>query len=359
MHQPEKKAVPSNQDSSLRVSIHTLDKLMTLAGEMVLTRNELLQNASARNMQKILVASQRVDTITSELQEAIMSTRMQSIGVVFSKFRRVVRDLSIQLQKQVQLEIEGEDVELDKSIVEAVGDPLTHLVRNAIDHGIETPEIRQNAGKSPQGTLMIRACHEAGQVVIEIIDNGKGIDPSVIRKKARSMGIIDEMVLAAMSDREVISLIFKPGFSTAEKVTEISGRGVGMDVVQNNLKKVGGAVDIDSIPGKGTTVRIKLPLTLAIIPSLLVIVEGKHYAIPQANLIELVRISAKEVKKKMEMVGDAAVMRLREELLPLIRVSDVLGITKKTYTNSSTGETIIEPSKQYHRPPGDIKIRIV
>lgn len=354
-HPPEKKPVPSNQDSSLRVSIHTLDKLMTLAGEMVLTRNELLQNTSARNMQKILVASQRVDSITSELQETIMSTRMQSIGVVFSKFRRVVRDLSNQLQKQIQLEIEGEDVELDKSIVEAVSDPLTHLVRNAVDHGIETPEVRQMAGKPPQGTLVIRACHDAGQVVIEIIDDGKGIDPAVIRKKAKSLGFADDTVLGTMNDREVINLIFKPGFSTAEKVTEVSGRGVGMDVVQNNLKKVGGAVDIDSIPGKGTTIRIKLPLTLAIIPSLLVIVEGKYFAIPQANLIELVRISATDVKRKMEMVGDAAVMRLRGDLLPLIRVSDVLGITKKTFTNTISGKSGIERRKSIADRRGVLK----
>jgi two-component system chemotaxis sensor kinase CheA len=341
LHPVEKKAISPSQETSLRVSIHTLDKLMTLAGEMVLTRNELLQNASARNMQKILVASQRVDSITSELQEAIMSTRMQSIGVVFSKFRRVVRDLSTQLEKQILLEIDGEEVELDKSIVEAVGDPLTHLVRNAVDHGIETPEARLQAGKPPQGTLVIRACHAAGQVVIEIIDDGKGIDPSVIRKKARSMGFVDDTVLSGMSDRELINLIFKPGFSTVDKVTEISGRGVGMDVVQNNLKKVGGAVDIESVPGKGTTIRIKLPLTLAIIPCLLVIVEGKRYAIPQGNLVELVRISASDVKRKMEMVGDAAVIRLRGELLPLIRVSDVLGISHKTYTNSTSGETAV------------------
>jgi two-component system chemotaxis sensor kinase CheA len=329
----EKKRVNFANENSLRVSIHILDKLMTLAGEMVLTRNELLQNASARNMQKIVAASQRVDSITSELQEAIMSTRMQSIGVVFSKFRRVVRDLADQLSKKVHLEIDGEDVELDKSIIEAVGDPLTHIVRNSVDHGIETPDVRLNAGKPPEGNLKIRACHEAGQVVIEIIDDGKGIDPLIIRKKAKSLGFCDEITLAAMNDREVVNLIFKPGFSTAEKVTDVSGRGVGMDVVQNNLMKVGGAVDIESVPGKGTTIRIKLPLTLAIIPSLLVIVEGERYAIPQTNLVELVRIPAADVKNKIEMAGGAAVMRLRGELLPLIRVSDVLGKNERSYTD--------------------------
>ncbi|MFW5785273.1 MAG: chemotaxis protein CheW [Chitinispirillaceae bacterium] len=336
-----KNSSASAQESSLRVNLHTLDKLMTLAGEMVLTRNELLQNASAKNMQKIQTASQRVDSITSELQEAIMSTRMQSIGVVFGKFRRVVRDLSNQLGKQVRLEIEGEDVELDKSIIEAIGDPLTHIVRNAVDHGIEFPEERQRLGKQPQGSLEIKARHEAGHVVIQIADDGKGIDPAVIRKKARKLDFVDESTLSSMSDREVVKLIFKPGFSTAEKVSEISGRGVGMDVVISNLKKVGGAVDIDSLPGEGTNLRIKLPLTLAIIPSLLVIVEGERYALPQANLVELVRIPAADVKKRVEKVGGAAVMRLRGELLPLVRVSDVLGIAK-TFTDTESGKCIVD-----------------
>lgn len=327
-----KKTNISSQESSLRVNIKILDKLMTLAGEMVLTRNELLQNTSAKDIQKITAASQQVDTITSELQEAIMSTRMQSIGFVFNKFRRIVRDLAKQLSKQVSLEIEGEDVELDKSIIEAVGDPLTHIVRNAVDHGLELPEERVKNGKPPEGRLSLKARHEAGHVVIEITDDGKGIDPSVIRRKVREQGLVDEASLAGINDREIMKFIFKAGFSTAEKVTEISGRGVGMDVVQSNLSKVGGAVDISSILGQGTTLSIKLPLTLAIIPSLLVIVESAPYAIPQANLIELVRVPAAEVKRKIEKIGNAVIMRLRGELLPLIRVSDVLGIDVRTFS---------------------------
>lgn len=330
------RTVSATPENSLRVNIHTLDKLMTLAGELVLTRNELLQNAASKDLANILSASQRVDGITSELQEAIMSTRMQSIGIVLGKFRRVVRDLAKQLDKQILLEIEGEEVELDKSIIEAVGDPLTHLVRNAVDHGIESPEVRTASGKSAQGLLSIKAYHEAGHVVIEIADDGKGIDPSAIRKKARSSGVVDETTLASMSDREVVKLIFRAGFSTAEKVTDISGRGVGMDVVQSNLKKVGGAVDIESVAGKGTTLRIKLPLTLAIIPSLLVVVEEERYAIPQTNLVELVRIPAADVKRRLEMVGGCAVLRLRGELLPLICLNDVLGI-EKTCVDKSTG----------------------
>lgn len=336
-----KQTAVSAQESSLRVNLKTLDRLMTLAGEMVLTRNELLQNASAKNMQKIQAASQRVDSITSELQEAIMSTRMQSIGVVFSKFRRIVRDLSNQLGKKVRLVIEGEDVELDKSIIEAIGDPLTHIVRNSVDHGIESPENRQRVEKQPEGMLEIKARHEAGHVVIQITDDGKGIDPAVIRKKAGKLDFVDKSTLSSMSDREVIKLVFKPGFSTADKISEISGRGVGMDVVISSLKKVGGAVDIDSLPGKGTNLRIKLPLTLAIIPSLLVIVEGERYALPQANLVELVRIPAADVKKRVEKVGAAAVMRLRGELLPLVRVSDVLGIAK-TFTDTESGKSVID-----------------
>ncbi|MBD3315036.1 MAG: hypothetical protein GF344_04560, partial [Chitinivibrionales bacterium] len=326
------------QSGSLRVDIHILDRLMTLAGEIVLARNELMQNVSADNPTQIASTSQRVDGITSELQDAIMSTRMQSIGVVFRKFRRLVRDLAMRFKKQVRLDIQGEDVELDKSVIEAVADPLTHIVRNAVDHGLETPAERREKGKPSAGSLCVRARHEAGQVMIEIIDDGKGIDPSGIRKKANQLSLVDEAALASMNDREALELIFKPGFSTAEKVTEISGRGVGMDVVQSNLKKIGGAIDIDSVPGNGTTLRIKLPLTLAIIPSLLVEVEGERYAIPQANLLELVRIAASDVKNKMQTVGDAAVMRLRGELLPLIRVSDALGIDDRTYIDPVTGE---------------------
>jgi len=321
---------------SLRVNIETLDRLMTLAGEMVLTRNELLQNVSSQNMHQIQSASQKVDAITSELQEAIMSTRMLSVGVVLSRFRRFARDIARQSGKQLALDIRGEEVELDKSIVEAIGDPLTHIVRNAIDHGIEMPDVRTRLGKPSQGTLLIAASHEAGHVLIEIIDDGRGIDPAAIRAKARSTGIIEETVLASMSDEELVKLIFRPGFSTAEKITDLSGRGVGMDVVQSNLKRIGGAIDIHSVPGVGTTLRIKLPLTLAIIPALLVSVEDERYAIPQTVIEELVRIPAADVKMRLESVGGSPVLRLRGELLPLIELSDIFGI-QKTYIEKNSG----------------------
>jgi two-component system chemotaxis sensor kinase CheA len=323
-------------DKSLRVAIGTLDRLMTLAGEMVLTRNELLQDITTKNLHRIQAVSQKVDSITSELQETIMSTRMLSLGVVLNKFRRLVRDVAVQLGKQIVLDIKGEEVELDKSIVEAIGDPLTHLVRNAIDHGIETPDVRLHAGKKAFGTLLIKATQEAGHVLLEIVDDGKGIDPVHIKNKARTLGFIDEATFATISNAEAIKLIFKAGFSTAENVTELSGRGVGMDVVQNNLKRVGGSIDIDSIVGKGTTIRIKLPLTLAIIPALLICVEDERYAIPQSNIEELVRIPAAEVKRKIEAVGDATVLRLRGELLPLVRLTDVLGI-QRTYIENASG----------------------
>lgn len=326
----------SNHNTSLRVNISILDRLMTLAGELVLTRNHLVQNADTGNSSELKAVTQRVDSITSELQEAIMSTRMQSIGLIFNKFKRLVRDIAGSIGKKVELRIEGEDVELDKSIIEIIGDPLTHIVRNSIDHGIESPVVREKAGKPQSGLLKLKAAHEAGLVIIEIEDDGAGIDPDKVGQKAVSMGLVDENRLSKMSDRDIIKLIFRPGFSTADKITDISGRGVGMDVVQNNLSKVGGAIDIDSSIGKGTSIRIKLPLTLAIIPSLLVSVEKENFAIPQVNLVELVRLAPGSVREKIEKVGNATVMRLRNELLPLVRVSDLLDIPR-SFIDPQTG----------------------
>jgi len=343
----QKNSASAHFDKSLRVNIMTLDRLMTLAGEMVLTRNELLQNISSRNMVLIHSTSQKVDAITSELQEAIMSTRMLSVGVVLSRFRRFSRDIAMQLGKELSLDIRGEEVELDKTIVEAIGDPLTHIVRNAIDHGIETPEVRIRAGKDPAGTLQIAASHEAGHVLIEIMDDGRGIDPVRIRAKAKSTGLCDDATLAAMSDDETIKLIFRPGFSTAETVTDLSGRGVGMDVVQNNLKRIGGSIDISSVNGLGTTLRIKLPLTLAIIPALLIRVEDERYAIPQGVIEELVRIPAADVKFRLESIGGASVLRLRGELLPLVKLSEVLGIST-TFIEPPTGNIRSDRRKIIH-----------
>ncbi len=319
-------------DASLRVNVSLLDSLMNLAGELVLGRNQLLQAIGLKDLHAVDASGQRLDLITSELQEAIMMTRMQPIGNVFNKFPRVVRDLAQNLGKEVQLTIEGEGVELDKTILEAISDPLTHLVRNSVDHGIETPEERTKAGKDVIGHVILKAYHEAGQVNIEIRDDGRGIDQNKLTSAALGKNLITEEQAISMSDKEKVNLIFLPGFSTAKEVSDVSGRGVGMDVVKTNLDKLGGVVDIDSTVGKGTTIRIKLPLTLAIIPSQLITVGGERYAIPQVNLEELVRIPATQVKDRIEKVGDAEVVRLRGNLLPLLRLSEVIGI-ERTYVD--------------------------
>ena len=329
-------ATAKNESTSVRVSLGLLDKLMTLAGELVLTRNALLKKTTERDMDGVVGITQRVDGVTSELQEAIMATRMQSVGTVFTKFKRVVRDLAQKLGKQIDLVIEGEDVELDRSIIEAISDPLTHLVRNAVDHGLETPERRTASGKKPTGRLLLAASHEAGQVVIEISDDGAGIDPKRIADKAVEKGIVTRAQADAMSAKDLTRLIFRPGFSTASQVTEVSGRGVGMDVVLTNLTKVGGTVDVNSRPGQETRIIVKLPLTLAIIPSILVAVADERFAIPQINLVELVRMAPGDVAQKVERLGSAAVMRLREELLPLVRLADVLGMERQ-FVDPATG----------------------
>lgn len=323
----DKPARRSAPEATLRVNMAIVDELMNLAGELVLVRNQLVQSVNAGQLDLIEKAAQKTDLITSELQAAIMSTRMQSVGVVLKKFHRVVRDLAKGLNKRIRLEIEGEEVELDKAIIEAIGDPLTHLVRNACDHGIETPEKRRAAGKVETGLLRLHAYHEAGQVVLDIIDDGAGVNTEKVAAKALKTGLHTQEELDRMTQRELAMLIFKPGFSTAEQVTEVSGRGVGMDVVYTNLTNLGGVIDIETNLGKGTVFRIKLPLTLAIIPSLMVKVEEETYAIPQVNMLELVRIPAAQVKSRLETIGGAPVMRLRGSLLPLVRLRDVLGIS--------------------------------
>jgi two-component system, chemotaxis family, sensor kinase CheA len=325
----------STPETSLRVSISLLDSLMNLAGELVLSRNQLLQSISSTDHRSMEIAGQRVDLITSELQETIMLTRMQAIGNVFNKFPRVVRDLARKLGKEVELTLEGNDVEMDKTIIEAINDPLTHLVRNAVDHGIESPDVRRAAGKDPTGHVKLKAFHEAGQVNIAITDDGKGLDGKKIASTAVAKGLITEEQAATMSEKERANLIFLPGFSTAEKVTDVSGRGVGMDVVKTNLDKLGGVVDIESQSNKGMAIRIKLPLTLAIIPSQIIVTGTERYAIPQVNLEELLRIPAAQVKERIERVGNAEVVRLRGNLLPLVKLADVIGL-EKLFRNPET-----------------------
>jgi two-component system chemotaxis sensor kinase CheA len=334
-------AKSSVAQTHLRVNIDLLDSLMTLAGELVLSRNQLLQGITSNDVRALETSGQRIDMVTSELQEAIMKTRMQSISNVFNKFPRVVRDLARELKKEVTLSIEGKSVELDKTIIEAISDPLTHLVRNAVDHGIELPDERHKIGKDPTGKISLKAFHEAGQVNIEISDDGRGLDGDKLLTSALQKKLITNHQASVMSEKEKTALIFLPGFSTAENVTDVSGRGVGMDVVKTNLDKLGGILDIESKKNIGTVIRIKLPLTLAIVPSQIISLGNERYAIPQVNLNELLRIPASQVKDRIERVGDAEVVRLRGNLLPLLNLSKVLGIDK-TYLNPFDGSTIPE-----------------
>lgn len=338
------KMAQSKGETSIRVHVSLLDSLMTLAGELVLSRNQLLQTIASEDYRNAETVGQRIDLITSELQEAIMLTRMQPIGNVFSKFPRVVRDLSKQLKKTIDLTIVGKDVELDKTIIEAINDPLTHLIRNSVDHGIEMPAERKRLGKSETGLVILKAYHEAGQVVIEISDDGKGLDGDALAASAVNKGLITLEQAQVMSDKEKINLIFLPGFSMAKQVTDVSGRGVGMDVVKTNLDQLGGHVDIISEVGHGTTISIKLPLTLAIIPCQIIMTGGERYAIPQVNLEELLRIPASQVKTRIERVGNAEVVRLRGNLLPLIRLADVLGI-ERTFWNAEE-ETVVSDRRE-------------
>ncbi len=312
-------------DSSVRVDVDLLDGLVQLVGELVLTRNQILQRTEAADDVELVRASQRLDLVASELQESVMRTRMQPIGQVWSKMPRIVRDLAHQLGREVDLEMDGHDTELDRSLLEALKGPLTHLVRNSLDHGIEPPPARAAAGKPTAGRLLLRAYHESGQVVVEITDDGKGIDPRHIGDVAVRRGVVTREQLARMEPRDVLDLIFRPGFSTAEQVTNVSGRGVGMDVVRTSIERIGGSVDLTSTVGCGTTMRIRIPLTLAIIPALVVGQQGERYAIPQANLVELVRLEGQDLRENVETLAGAPVLRLRGRLLPLVSLSEALG----------------------------------
>ena len=398
----------STATQSLRVRVDLLDNLMNLAGELVLGRNRIkrtladkLSSGMAANPQlgrlkEQLSASRKclddsvrasgngsaqalagtvakefdninsclrqlldstfsdlpgiggavqdIDTVTSELQGGIMSTRMQLVGSVFSKFPRVIRDMNRKLGKEMELTIVGENVELDKSIIEALGDPLTHLIRNSADHGIEAPEAREAAGKPTQGTIELIARHEGGQVYIEIIDDGAGIDAKRLKGKAVERGTLTEKDAAEMSDREALRLIFAPGFSMAEKVSDVSGRGVGMDVVRSNIEKIGGTVDIETTLGQGSRITLKLPLTLAIMPALIIQHEGRVFAMPQVDIEELVRIRACDAAQRIESVHGKPAMRLREKVLPLVSLSEVLGI-EGTFLDSTRDR---KPDRRQH-----------
>jgi len=286
----------------------------------------VLQFAGRMKDAGFLAVSQRLNLITTELQEGVMKTRMQPIGNIWGQFPRTVRDVALGCGKQVNIVMEGKETELDKTIIEAIKDPLTHLVRNSVDHGIELPEQRVKAGKDRTGRLVLRAFHEGGQVNIEISDDGGGLNVDRLRNKALERGLISAEQAKRMTEHEIFNLIFLPGFSTAEKVTNVSGRGVGMDVVKTNVERIGGSVDVQSTAGQGTTVRVKIPLTLAIIPALVVTCGGDRYAIPQVSLLELVRLEGEKVSKGIELVHGAPVYRLRGRLLPLVYLNRELGV---------------------------------
>jgi chemotaxis protein histidine kinase CheA len=311
---------------NVRVDVGLLDRLMNLVGELVLARNQILQYANVRENTSLVGASQRLNLITTELQEGVMKTRMQPIGKVWNKFPRVVRDLAIACGKLVKLELDGSETELDRTIIEAIKDPLTHLVRNAIDHGIEEPMERQRRGKPTSGCLRLRAFHESGQVNIEISDDGGGIDVERVTQRALERGLLSREQVARMTDHDLMQLIFLPGFSTAERISNISGRGVGMDVVKTNIEKIGGTIDVHSSPGEGTSLRIRIPLTLAIIPALIVTASDERFAIPQVNLLELVRLERHQVQESIQSIHGAPIFRLRGSLVPLVDLNRMLGL---------------------------------
>jgi two-component system chemotaxis sensor kinase CheA len=331
--------------------------MMNLAGELVLGRNQLRQNLEKLVYEnpKLGHVMQNVDVVTSELQENIVKMRLQPVGKLFNRFPRLVRDTSRKLFKEAELVLEGLEVELDKSILESLSDPLIHMVRNCLDHGIEPPEQRARMGKPRTGQIRLGALHEGGQVIITIADDGAGIDGEKVVEKALSDGAVEADHVRTMTQDERLELIFLPGLSTAKAVSDVSGRGVGMDVVKTNIEEIGGHIEIESVPERGTTIRIRLPLTLAIIPSLIVGAGGRRFAIPQVNVQELVCVRAADASRKIEMLGDVEVLRLRERLLPIVSLTRTLNLESE-FIHPSTGPQMTDRMEWLadHRPPAPI-----
>ena len=310
---------------TIRVSVEVLEDLMTLVSELVLTRNQLMQLARVSSDSQISVPLQRLSHITSELQEGVMKTRMQPIGNAWAKLPRLVRDLANELGKKIELEMRGADTELDRQVLELIKDPLTHMVRNSGDHGLEKPADRRAAGKPETGRILLNAYHQGGHIIIEIGDDGRGLPVEKIRAKVLAQGLTTEAELAQMNEHDVLRFIFRPGFSTAQQITSVSGRGVGMDVVKTNIERIGGTIELRSKEGRGTTFTIKIPLTLAIVSALIVQAGGERFAIPQIGVVELVRVGDEhEGNTRIEMIKDAPVLRLRDRLLPLVSLSSLL-----------------------------------
>jgi two-component system chemotaxis sensor kinase CheA len=341
IEEPHREVASALSDSSVRIPVDVLDKLMSLASELVLSRNQLLQCSTRLNDSLLQVASRQFNLVTSELQEALMKTRMQPISNVWNKFPRMVREVAFKLGKQINLQMQGAETELDKTLIEAIKDPLTHLVRNSIDHGIESPEGRARANKKPEGTLLLRAYHESGRVNVVISDDGKGIDLNRVKAKALEKQLLSSDQLSQMGDNSVLQLIFLPGFSTAEKITSVSGRGVGMDVVKNNIEKIGGMIDIQSELNKGTTIHLRIPLTLAIIKALSITAAGQSFTIPQTHITELLRIKDDSKIGGIEYVHETPVFRFRGKLIPLINLAELLQIKGKSETQSKPNHLVI------------------
>jgi two-component system chemotaxis sensor kinase CheA len=325
---PVAEAADKLASHSIRVSVDTLDHLMTTVSELVLTRNQLLEIVRRHEDSDFKVPLQRLSNVTAELQEGVMKTRMQPIGNAWQKLPRILRDLSAELGRDIELEMHGAETELDRQVLELVKDPLTHLVRNCADHGIENPDERIAAGKPPAGTIRLSACHQGGHIIIEIADDGRGLDTARIKAKALEIGHFSDAEMAAKSEAEISNIIFSPGFSTASQITSISGRGVGMDVVRSNIEQIGGTVDLKSVAGMGTTFTIKIPLTLAIVSALIVEAGGERFAIPQLSVLELVRAGGGE--HRIERIKDTPVLRLRNTLLPLLHLKEVLHLGAPT-----------------------------
>ncbi|EMR57673.1 chemotaxis histidine kinase/response regulator CheAY2 [Helicobacter pylori] len=341
----ENKAPSIGVEQTVRVDVRRLDHLMNLIGELVLGKNRLIRIYSdveerydgEKFLEELNQVVSSISAVTTDLQLAVMKTRMQPVGKVFNKFPRMVRDLSRELGKSIELIIEGEETELDKSIVEEIGDPLIHIIRNSCDHGIEPLEERRRLNKPETGKVQLSAYNEGNHIVIKISDDGKGLDPVMLKEKAIEKGVISERDAESMSDREAFNLIFKPGFSTAKVVSNVSGRGVGMDVVKTNIEKLNGIIEIDSEVGVGTTQKLKIPLTLAIIQALLVGVQEEYYAIPLSSVLETVRISQDEIYT----VDGKSVLRLRDEVLSLVRLSDIFKVDAILESNSDVYVVII------------------
>jgi two-component system, chemotaxis family, sensor kinase CheA len=327
-------------NQSIRVNVDTLEHLMTMVSELVLTRNQLLEISRRNEDTEFKVPLQRLSNVTAELQEGVMKTRMQPIGNAWQKLPRIVRDLSGELGKQIELEMHGADTELDRQVLDLIKDPLTHMVRNSADHGLETPAERVACGKPEQGIIRLSAYHEGGHIIICIADNGRGLNTGKIKAKAVSNGLVTEADLEKMTEAQIHRFIFAPGFSTAAAVTSVSGRGVGMDVVRTNIDQIGGTIDVKSVAGAGSSVTIKIPLTLAIVSALIVEAAGDRFAIPQLSVVELVRARANS-EHRIERIKDTAVLRLRNKLLPLMHLKKLLKIDDGSSSDPENGFIVV------------------